>query len=82
MNNPFSTFQGFASRLQQFAGNPMQYMMQTKLNIPQQYMQSPDSVIQYLMNTGKVDQNTYNQLNQVANQIQATPMFKQFIGRQ
>lgn len=81
MNNPFATFQGFANSFQQFMGNPMQFMMQNKLNIPQQYMSSPNSAIEYLMNSGKVNQQTYNRLNKLAGQIQNTPMFKQFINQ-
>ncbi len=81
MNNPFNTFQGFIGQFQQFMENPMGFMVQNKLNIPQQYMKNSDSAIQYLLNSGKVDQNTYNRLNQIAGQIQNTPMFKQFMNQ-
>lgn len=79
MNNPFSTFQGFAGQFKQFMSNPAQFLLQSRLDIPQQYMGSPNSAIEYLMNTGKLDQQTYNRLNGVASQIQNNPMFKQFI---
>lgn len=80
MNNPFNTFQGFANSFQSFMNNPAQYLMQSRLNIPQQYMQSPDDAIQYLMNNGRLNQQTYNRLNSIASQIQNTPMFQNFIG--
>jgi hypothetical protein len=80
MNNPFATFQGFAGQFQQFMGNPAQFLMQNRLNIPQQYMNNPNDAVQYLMNSGKLNQQTYNYLNNIAGQIQNTPMFKQFIG--
>ena len=78
-NNPFSTFQGFAGQFKQFINNPTQYFVQSKLNIPQQYMNNPSHAIEYLMNTGKINQQMYNKLNNIAGQIQNTPMFKQFI---
>ena len=81
MNNPFNTFQGFIGQFQQFMGNPMGFMMQNKLNIPQQYMNNPDNAIEYLLNSGKLDQQTYNSLKKTAGQIQNTPMFQQFIGQ-
>lgn len=79
MSNPFSTFQGFAGQFTQFMSNPAQFLMQRNLNIPQQYMSDPNTAIEYLMNTGKIDQQTYNRLNGIAGQIQNSPAFQQFI---
>ena len=47
--NPLNEFQSFMS-------NPIQFMAQRKLNIPQQYLNDPNGAIQYLMNTGRIPQ--------------------------
>lgn len=79
MNDPFGSMQNFIGSFQQFMGNPMGYVMQKNMGIPQKYLNNPDEAIQYLMNTGKLTQQQYNELNKTAKQIQNNPMFKQFI---
>ena len=84
MRDPFGSIQGFMGQFQGFMQNPMQYMIQRKLNLPQNInpMQNPQAAIQYLMNSGKLDQQTYNQLQQMAQQIQQNPQFiQQFMRR-
>lgn len=75
--DPFGSMQNMINQFKQFMGNPMGYAMQRNLGIPQEYMNNPDEAIQYLMNTGKLTQAQYNELNKTAKQIQ--PMFKQFL---
>ena len=53
-----------------FMSNPMAFLAQHKLNIPQQYMNDPQQAIQYLMNTGKVNQQMYDNAVRQAQQIQ------------
>ena len=65
--NPFGNIMG---RFQQFRANPMQFMMQSGLNIPQQYANDPNGAIQYLMDSGKMTQQQYNQIRQIAGQLQ------------
>lgn len=48
----------------QFMQNPLQFMLQRKMNIPQNLANDPQAMIQHLMNTGQMNQNTYNSLNQ------------------
>jgi len=79
MNDPFGSMQNFLGGFQQFMGNPMQFIASKKMNIPQEYMNNPDEAIQYLMNTGKLTQQQYNEVNEVSKKIQNNPMFKQFI---
>lgn len=81
MADPFGSMQGFMGQFQGFMKNPMQYMMSKKLNLPQNInpMQNPNEVIQYLMNNGKLSQQQYNQLQNVAKQIQSNPQFQQFM---
>ena len=75
--DPFGSMQNMLGQFQQFMGNPLN--MINKMNIPQEYMKDPNEAIQYLMNTGKLTQQQYNELNQISQKIQNNPMFKQFI---
>lgn len=81
MTDPFGSMQGFMGQFKGFMQNPMQYMMQKKLNIPQNInpMQNPQAAIQHLMNNGQLSQQQYNQLQNVAKQIQGNPQFQQFM---
>lgn len=63
---------------QQFMQNPMQYMIQSKLNIPQQYLNDPNQAIQYLMNTGKLTQDQYNWAVKQSRNLQNNPQFCSF----
>lgn len=81
MIDPFGSMQGMLGQLQQFMGNPMAYMASKKFNIPQQYMNNPNDAIQYLMNTGKLTQQQYNEFNKTAKQIQNNPTFKAWMNK-
>lgn len=80
MIDPFGSLQGMMSQFSGFMQNPLQYMMQRKLQLPQN-IQDPNEAIQYLMNTGKMSQQDYNQLRQMATQLQNNPQFMQMFGR-
>ena len=79
MSDPFGSMQNMLGQFQRFMGDPMGYVMQKNMGIPQEYLNNPDETIQYLMNTGKLTQQQYNEVNEVAKKIQNNPMFKQFI---
>lgn len=66
-------------QFQGFMQNPMQFMLQRKLNIPQQYLNDPNAAIQYLMNSGKLSQEQYNQAVSMSSQLQKDPQFAQFL---
>ena len=57
-------------RLQALQKNPMQFLMQRKLNVPQNIINDPNAIIQHLLSTGQVSQAQYNQANQMARQLQ------------
>lgn len=80
MFDPFGNMQNMMGQFKQFMGNPMGFMAQRKLNIPPQYMNDPNGAIQYLMNNGQMSQQQYNQLQQMARQIQQNPQFAQLFG--
>ena len=58
----------------QFKSSPIQAL--SKFGVPQG-MNNPNQITQYLMNTGKMSQQQYNQLQQMAGQLQNNPQFKQ-----
>lgn len=70
--NPLNEFQSFMS-------NPIQFMAQRKLNIPQQYINDPNGAIQYLMNSGKITQDQYNKAVNMSNQLQKDPNFMKML---
>ena len=77
--DPFGSMQGFIGQFQGFMRNPMQFLLQKRLNLPQNInpMQNPNQAIQYLMNNRVMSQEQYNQLQQLASQIQNNPQFMQ-----
>lgn len=52
-----------------FMQNPLQFLLQRKINIPQEYANNPQGAIQYLMNTGKMSQQTFENLRNQASQM-------------
>lgn len=70
--NPLNDFQSFMS-------NPIQFMTQRKLNIPQQYLNDPNGAIQYLMNSGRITQDQYNRAVNMSNQLQKDPNFMKML---
>lgn len=52
-----------------FMRNPMQFLLQHKINIPQEYANDPQGATQYLMNTGKMSQSTFENLRNQASQM-------------
>ena len=72
--NPLNEFQSFMS-------NPIQFMAQRKLNIPQQYLNDPNGAIQYLMNSGRITQDQYNKAVNMSNQLQKDPNFMKLLNQ-
>lgn len=80
MSNPLIKSQGngisfndFMGKFRQFSGNPMQ--MLSGLGVPQG-MNNPSEIIKHLMNSGKLSQEQYAQIQQTASQIRNNPMFQ------
>lgn len=57
------------SQFSTFMKNPMQFLMQQKINIPQQYANDPHGAVQYLLNNGQLSQDKLNQLMNVAQRM-------------
>lgn len=62
MNNIFNA-------VNQIKSNPMQFLMQNKLNVPQDIANDPNKIIQHLMNNGSISQEQYNQAINMAKQL-------------
>lgn len=55
------------SMLQQFKQNPMQFLLQKRLNIPQGIpMNDPQAIFNHLVSTGQISQQQINQAYQIA----------------
>ena len=53
--------------LQQLKANPLQFMMQRKMNLPQgMAMNDPQAILNHLVNSGQISQEQVNQAYQMA----------------
>ena len=52
-----------------FMQNPGQFLLQRKINLPQEYANNPQGAVQYLMSTGQMSQTTFEALRGKAAQM-------------
>lgn len=78
--DPFGSMQNMMGQFQAFMANPMQYLIQRRLNIPQNMVQNPQAAVQHLLDTGSISQQQLNALHQTAQRIQENPQFLQMFG--
>lgn len=62
MNNPMAL-------LGQLKQNPMQFLMQRKMNIPQGMASDPNAILNHLLSSGQVTQEQINRAYQMAQQM-------------
>lgn len=56
--------------LQQFKSNPMQMLMQRRMNLPQNVpINDPDAILNHLLQTGQISQQQINNAYQMAQQF-------------
>lgn len=55
-----------------FRQNPWGFLLQRKINLPQEYANNPQGAVQYLMNTGQMSQTTFESLRGKAAQMGMT----------
>lgn len=60
---------GFMSRFNSFKQNPMQFLLQNKVNIPPQFANDPHGAVQYMLNNGMMSQEQLNNLTQMAQRM-------------
>ena len=59
------------SMLQQLKANPLQFLLQRKMNIPQNIsLNDPNAILNYLLSTGQINQTQINQAYQAARQLE------------
>ena len=52
-----------------FRQNPLQFLLQRRINIPNEYANNPQGAVQYLMNTGQMSQEDFEGLRNRASQM-------------
>lgn len=60
MNNMFHSMAGMSQMLQQLKSNPMQFLLQRKLNVPQEIANDPQAILNHLLASGQVSQEQVN----------------------
>lgn len=80
MNSPFNV-NAMIGQFQQFMQNPASFMAQRRFNLPNGFEQNPSAAIQQMLNSGQMSQDQYNQLRQMADQLQNNPQFMQMFRR-
>lgn len=72
-NSLFNSLQGsqpnIQEQLRQLQANPVQFLMQRRLNIPQELQNDPRGMIQHLLNTGQMRQEDFNRLQGIVNNM-------------
>ena len=61
--------QGVMGMLQQFRQNPMQFLVQRRLNVPQNIANDPNAILNHLLQTGQVSQDAVNRAYQQVSQF-------------
>lgn len=72
MANPLFNQLNQSSMMQQFQAfkqNPMQFLLNNKINIPEQFMNDPKAAVQYLMNNGQMSQAQFDSISKIAQQM-------------
>ena len=58
------------SILQQLKSNPIQFLLQRRMSIPQNInLNDPNAILNHLLSTGQINQNQINQAYQTAKQL-------------
>lgn len=60
---------GIADQFSNFMSNPLQFLMQKRINIPQEYANDPRGAVQYLLNSGQMSQQQLERLRGTAAQM-------------
>ena len=60
---------GLMNQFNSFKQNPMQFLAQSRINIPQQFANDPHGAVQYMLNNGQMTQEQLNHLTQMAQRM-------------
>ena len=61
--------QGMMSQFGDFMRNPLQFLMQRRINVPPQYANDPEGAVRYLLSSGQMSQETYQLIRSTAEQM-------------
>lgn len=53
---------GMNGQFNSFMQNPLQFLLQRRINVPPEYMNNPEQAVQYLLSSGQMSQAQLNQL--------------------
>ena len=69
-SGPFSNMAEFARKFQEFARNPVGAILSMRnVNVPQNFSGGPEELAKYLINSGQMPKEQFDQFAQTANQI-------------
>lgn len=66
MPNPMMGMGNMMGMLSQLKQNPIQFLMQRRMNLPQGIPNDPQAILNHLVSTGQVSQEQVNQAYQMA----------------
>lgn len=61
--------QQIPNEMSNLINNPLEYLARRNLNLPQNFQGGPKEIVQHLVNSGQMDQNTFNRLYSFVNRI-------------
>lgn len=79
--DPFGSLTGMANMARSFFSNPMQFMLEKRMNVPPGVGNNPNDILQYLLNSGQLTQDQLNQASRAARSLQSNPQAMQVFER-
>lgn len=65
--NQINNASNLISQMNALRSNPVQFLAQRRFNLPQNFTGGPQQIVQYLLDTGQMSQNQYNNLISLIN---------------
>jgi hypothetical protein len=65
MNSLLNQSNNMVGALKALQNNPIQFLLQQNLNVPNNIGNNPQAIVQYLVNSGQVSQQQVNQAKQM-----------------
>ena len=63
------TMNDLFAQAQQLRSNPMQFLIQRRLNVPQSMLGDPNAIVKHLLSTGQISQQQVNSAYQMVQKI-------------
>lgn len=60
--NPINNISDMMSQMNALRANPVQFLAQRRLNLPQNFQGGPREIVQYLLDSGQMSQDQFNRL--------------------